>query len=232
MSATIPNHIAIIPDGNRRWAKARLLNPWDGHTEGVKRFWEIAESANDQGIKYLTFWAASYGNLTKRSALEVKFLIELLRRELSKPELRQKLINGKIRLRVMGEWQQIINDKKLEEVIHGLEDDTAGFTSSNLTILFGYDGQREMISAANALVKSGELVTEESLHSALWTADLPDVDLVIRTGGEPHWSAGFMMWLTANSQFYFTDMLWPDFKTEELKKAFAEYERRERRLGS
>ncbi len=228
---SILNHIAIIPDGNRRWAKARLLNPWDGHTEGVKRFWEIAESANSLGIKYMTFWAASYGNLTKRTPLEVKFLVSLLRQELSKPELRQKLIKGKIRLRVIGEWKEIINDSDLEKVVTDLEQDTSEFTDSNLTILFGYDGQREMLSTVNSLIKNGSEASSDDLHGHLWTGDLPDVDLVVRTGGEPHWSAGFLMWQTANSQFYFTDMLWPDFKQLELKKALDEFERRERRLG-
>lgn len=229
--SVLPNHVAIIPDGNRRWAKARLLNPWDGHTEGVRRFWEIAEFANLQGIKFLTFWAASHGNLTKRSALEVKFLVELLALELSKPELKSKLIQNGIRFRVIGEWNEIIKDEKLKIIIFDLESSTENFTNSNLTILFGYDGQREMLSAVNGLVVEGKKVGEKGLHEALWTGALPEVDFVIRTGGEPHWSAGFMMWQTANSQLYFTETLWPDFKTQEFQQSLEIFSERERRHG-
>lgn len=228
---TIPNHIAIIPDGNRRWAKARLLNPWDGHTEGVKRYWESAEYILSLGVKNLTFWAGSYDNLLKRSKIEVKFLMKLFVEEISNPELLNKFLKNKTRLRVIGEWQEFIEDKSLIASVKKLESATEHFKEYSLTILFAYDGKREMLATANSLVKSGKKVTDTNLRASLWTGDLPDVDLVIRTGGEPHWSAGFMMWLTANSQFYFTDLLWPDFKEKEIKKALAEYERRERRLG-
>jgi undecaprenyl diphosphate synthase len=227
----IPNHIAIIPDGNRRWAKAHRLNPWQGHEEGVRRFWDIAQAAGDLGIKHLSFWAASYDNLTKRSKLEVRFLIKLLRDELSKPEVEEKLLANKIRLRVIGEWREFLSDQKLESVIDYLEAKTKPFKDKFLNILFMYDGKREMLSAVNAHKGVDKKASEQTLQKALWTAELPDVDLVIRTGGEPHWSAGFLMWQTANSQFYFTEMLWPDFKQQELKKAIIDFDRRERRLG-
>lgn len=234
----IPNHIAIIPDGNRRWAKAHRLNPWDGHAEGAKRFWDVSEAANELGVKYLTAWAGSYDNLKKRSKIEVNFLLRLLRSELANPEVVERLIKNKTRLRVIGEWKEFV-DPKTAFIVEGLEKDTAHFTKNHLTLLFGYDGQREMLAAVSKLVggqnkEDNKLkkITEANLRASLWTADLPDVDFVIRTGGEPHWSSGFMMWHTANSQFHFTEQLWPDFKKQELKKAVAqEYDRRERRLG-
>lgn len=226
----IPEHIAIIPDGNRRWAKAHRLNPWEGHAEGSKRFWDVSEAAAELGVKYLTVWAGSYDNLKKRSKIEVNFLLGLLRTELSNPKIIDRLIQSKTRLRVLGEWKDFV-DKKTIAVVEDLEKKTSHFTKNYLTLLFGYDGQREMLATANELVQSGKKVSEDSLRKTLWTGDLPDVDYVIRTGGEPHWSAGFMMWHTANSQFYFTDMLWPDFKKLELKKALDDFERRERRLG-
>ncbi len=225
-------HIAIIPDGNRRWAKAHRLNPWEGHVEGVKRFWDISFASASTSVKWLTFWAASYDNLTKRSKLEVKFLTRLLSDELSKPEVRENLIKNQTRLRVIGEWGSIVNDKKLISTIESLMQETANFSKNNLTIMFAYDGQREMLSAVNTLTKNSvKQVDAQKLRNALWSTELPEVDLVIRTGGEPHWSAGFLMWQTANSQLYFTEKLWPDFKEQEFKKAIAEYDRRERRLG-
>lgn len=228
---SIPKHIAIIPDGNRRWAKAQRLNPWEGHTEGVKRFWDVSDFAEKNNIDHLTFWAASYDNLKKRSQLEVSFLLKLMEQELLKPEILERSVNNKVRVRVIGEWKDFVKNDKFLSKIADLEDKTKHFEMKSLNILFAYDGQREILAAANSLVKSGGEVGASKLRENLWTGELPDVDLVIRTGGEPHWSAGFMMWHTANSQFYFADILWPDFKDLELKKALDDYESRERRLG-
>lgn len=228
---SFPNHIAIIPDGNRRWAKAQRLSPWHGHTEGVKRFWDTSQNLFDMGLKNLTFWAASYDNLQKRSRLEVKFLINLLRAEIRNENILNLAKKNQVQIKFIGEWKVLVNDKKLTEEIANLESQTQNFKNGLLTLLFAYDGQREMLTAINSLVKTGKKTNDESLRKELWTGDLPDVDLVIRTGGEPHWSAGFMMWLTANSEYYFTAMLWPDFNLKEIKKAIVEYDRRERRLG-
>lgn len=229
--STVPNHIAIIPDGNRRWAKAHRLNPWDGHDVGFGLFESLSEEAYKHGVKYITFWTTSYDNMFNRSKTEVKYLIKLLYRELTRPDGISKFIKNKVKVNIIGEWETEVKDQKVINRIKELQEQTKNFTGSVLTFLFVYDGKREMLSAVNSLVKIGKKASEENLRKALWTADLPDVDLVIRTGGEPHWSAGFLMWHTAHSQFYFTDLLWPDFDKKELKKALAEYERRERRLG-
>jgi undecaprenyl diphosphate synthase len=227
---SIPYHVAIIPDGNRRWAKSRNLKPWDGHTEGVKLFWETAYAALDAGISNITFWAGSYDNLIKRSKIEIKFLIKLIVDELTEPKILNECLDRKVRFRILGEWRQFITDKKTIAAIEKLQNETSHFRKT-FTTLFAYDGRREMLSAINDLVRTNKKATEEALREKLWTGELPDVDLVIRTGGEPHWSAGFLMWQTSNSQFYFTEKLWPDFKNTELKKALEDYERRERRLG-
>ena len=226
-----PNHLAIIPDGNRRWAKARLLLPWQGHAEGAKRFWELSEYLATTSVSFGTFWAGSYSNLSNRSEEEVKFLFQILEQELSDKKVIDSLERTETRFRFIGEWASFNKSTSLPDTISELEKKTEGYSKHNLTILFGYDGQREMLSAVNELQKSGEEVTKENLRKHLWTAVLPDVDLVIRTGGEPHWSAGFLMWQTANSQFYFTEALWPDFKVPQLKTALEDFERRERRLG-
>jgi undecaprenyl diphosphate synthase len=227
----LPNHLAIIPDGNRRWAKAHLLLSHQGHVEGIKRFWEISETAAELGLKHLTFWAGSYDNLAKRSAKEVEVLFKLMSEELAKPELLESFQRHQTQLKVIGEWEGFSNDHRLQAVVSDMESKTSSYSNNHLSILFGYDGQREMLAAQTALRQSKEDVSTENLRKHLWTRQLPDVDLVIRTGGEPHWSAGFMMWHTANSQFYFTEELWPDFKTQQLKTALDEFERRERRLG-
>lgn len=226
-----PNHVAIIPDGNRRWARDKGLKPWEGHMAGSQLYWEIGYAALDAGINHITFWAGSYDNLKKRSKVEVKYLIQLAVTELEKPTVLEECLVRKVKFRLIGEWREFVKDKKTISAIENLESKTAHFKEKTQTILFAYDGQREMMSAVKSLVEVGSKPNVEKLRSALWTGELPDVDLVIRTGGEPHWSAGFMMWLTANSQFYFTEKLWPDFSKVELKKAIAEYDRRERRLG-
>ncbi len=222
-------HIAIIPDGNRRWAKAHRLNPWDGHTEGVKRFWDIADQAFKSGVTNLTIWAGSYDNLSKRTQLEVNFLLGLLKTEIQKPELRQRIHANKSRVQVIGEWRDFVKDEDTVTEVEKLQEETKHYKDNQLTLLFAYDGKREMLSAIESM--QNKSATPEELRKHLWTGELPDVDLVIRTGGEPHWSAGFMMWLTANSQFYFTDALWPTFSEEEFQKTLQEVEQRERRLG-
>jgi undecaprenyl diphosphate synthase len=229
---TTPNHIAIIPDGNRRWAKAHRLLAWQGHQAGAERFWDIAQACIDEGVKYLTFWAASYDNLKKRSKLEVKFLFRILEKELSKPSLREQLKKNQTRVRIIGEWRELVKDKKLLETLERLEKDTAHFSKHFLTILFAYDGRREMASAIESLRHNKEKLTLNKIQEHLWTGILPEVDYVVRTGGEPHWSAGFMMWLAANSQLYFTETLWPAFTPAKLKLALAEYSKRDRRLGA
>ncbi len=228
---SLPNHLAIIPDGNRRWAKAHRLLPWQGHEEGAKRFWELANYLARTEIKFGTFWAGSYSNLANRAEEEVKFLFQILEQELSDPKVINSLVETKTKFQFIGEWELFNQNTKLPETITNLIERTKDFTNHTLTILFGYDGQREMLAAIEGLKSSGEVVTKESLHKHLMTASLPDVDFVIRTGGEPHWSAGFLMWQTANSQFYFTDELWPDFTEDKLKTALEDFERRERRLG-
>lgn len=231
MPKNIPNHVAIIPDANRRWARDRGLPAVEGHREGYKRMKEVAEEARDQGIKYFTFWAGSEDNLRKRSRLEVKFLAMLLKTGIVNDLLTDGFMKWKARVRVLGKWDEILRDKTLRERVKQIEDKTRHFSERFLTILFGYNGTSEMMEAIREVGHSTEPLNYDSIKKRLWTGELPPVDLVIRTGGEPHWSAGFMMWLTANSQFYFTRTKWPDFGKSHFRKALAEYERRGRRLG-
>lgn len=230
-----PKHIAIIPDGNRRWAQKRKMLPWDGHAKGVQKFREIMDRALLKQVPYITFWAASEDNLLKRPNEEVRFLVKLLYNEVEN-NLKEKLIKNKVRLRFVGVWEKILDDRKLAEKVHLLEKETEKFSDYHLTILFGYDGRSEMLSGIEHLVKNQKGISSASLAHSLWTKDLPEVDLVIRTGEEErnwaHWSAGFMMWQTANAEFYFSQTLWPDFSDEEFDSVLEKYELRRKKMGS
>lgn len=228
-----PTHLAIIPDGNRRWAREHGFLPGKGHREGILRFRELRDAIWRRGIPYFTFWAASEDNLIKRSRAEVRLLILLMRRELERELKLREFEEKEVRLRVVGRWHEILRDRSLKELVDELEEASSRFTKNHLTILFGYDGKREMIEAMKKInADSHTRVDAVTLEQALWTHDLPPVDLVIRTGGEPHWSAGFMMWHTANSQFYFTSAYWPAFDEHTLILALKEYTERDRRFGA
>ncbi len=230
--ADVPTHLAIIPDGNRRWAKAQGLDPWLGHEAGVARFEEASEEAFAKGVKYFTFWASSEDNLRKRPKMEVKALLWLMEKYLARPDIVENFVKHEIRVRVLGRWEEMLESQKLQKGLKDLQEKTIGFEKKFLTILLGYDGQSEMLAALQHLTLTRQAVDAATLRAALWTADLPPVDLVIRTGGEPHWSAGFMMWHVANSQLYFSRKLWPEFDKHELSLALQDYASRQRRLGA
>lgn len=234
----LPKHIAIIPDGNRRWAKKRGLASWIGHRQGAKNFERIAKAANELNIYCLTFWGGSYDNLTKRSEKELKFLKEIYRINFSRLLKNKDIYRLKTKVSILGQWSELLSEKvkaPMLEVIKRTEAHGQHF----LNFLIGYNGTHEMLEAIKKIVqKSKEKqafgITPQLIKESLWTKDLPPVDLVIRTGleGDPHWSNGFMMWDTADSQFYFTETLWPDFSDKEFIKAIESYSARERRIGA
>ena len=230
----LPKHIALIPDGNRRWAKAKGLPSFVGHQAGAEMAEKVLDHAYKIGIKYVTFWAGSISNLTKRSTLEVMFLFELYEKFFN------KLLNSKIlterqaRVKIFGAWDKIC-PTSLRAVIKKLEDTSAAYNDRHLTFLLAYNGTDEILKTADSLIKSGirPPITPEIFKQHLFTKDLPPVDLLIRTGieNDPHNSTGFMMWDTAEAQIYYTNKQWPDFTPEEFDKALADYSARERRLG-
>jgi undecaprenyl diphosphate synthase len=223
-------HLAIIPDGNRRWAKKHKLQSWLGHKQGTAKVNEIGEAAIKHGATYITFWASSVDNLTKRSKTEVHYLLQYFYEVLVDPATWTYIKKYNVRVRVLGRWKELVSHPKLQEAISNMEAASRKHSRAYLTILLGYDGKEEMLAAVNRTKSKGQ-VTEAALRRSLATGYLPDVDMVIRTGGEPHWSAGFLMWLSANTQLYFTDILWPDFGPKQLAEAFKDYKRRERRMG-
>lgn len=229
--SNLPNHVVLIPDGNRRWAKAKSLVVTEGHRKGIDKFWENSEFLFKEGVPFVSIWAASIDNLKKRSKLEVSFLVSLAKKNLADPKLINSFIENKIKVKVVGKWKEILEDVDLDKTVADLERQTEKFSNRTLTILFGYDGLTEMEETIKQFRDSKEDINSQNIKKSLWTGFLPEVDLVIRTGGEPHWSAGFMMWLTANSQFYFSDLLWPDFGAVEVQEALIDYAGRARRLG-
>ncbi|MBU4298523.1 di-trans,poly-cis-decaprenylcistransferase [Patescibacteria group bacterium] len=230
------NHVAIIPDGNRRWAKRKGIAGQDGHAIGVETTQKIFEKALELKIPYTTFWAASYDNLIRRSREEVNFLTCLVSTEFQRLLKDAKINENKIKIRILGRFREIMPEKTVQ-IIEKLMEKTEKNNLFSRTFLLAYNGTDEMTEAvkkiARAAKESAIKITSEAIKNFLWTKDLPPVDLVIRTGceGDPHNSAGFMMWHTTQSQYYFTKTLYPDFSPEEFQVAVQGFLKRERRFG-
>jgi undecaprenyl diphosphate synthase len=241
--AQLPMHVAVIPDGNRRWAKRHGKPGFEGHFEGAKRFREVSQAAFKMGIRCFTFWGASIDNLKKRSPEEVGFLVGLLKKELEGRFL-QECLKNKIRFQMPGMWREILKDEALAKTVADVEGRTCYFNGRRLTLLFGYSGEQEMIDAVGSLCKSVKEGFSPSRISAtwiknfLWTHSLPSIDLVIRTGAceeGPSWShnsSGFMMWHAANAKTYSPPTLWPDFTVETFRQTVADFLAAPRRFGA
>jgi undecaprenyl diphosphate synthase len=237
MHASLPTHLAIIPDGNRRWAQQHGLLPLDGHAKGAAQFRTISTAAFKSGISSVTFWAGSEDNLLKRSKIEIAWLVKIFIHYLKDESLLQELRENQTRFRVLGRWKEILKNAKLARAISHLETVTNPYTRHNLTILFGYDGRREITHAIQSFLRHRSPAVEfDDVKKRLWTQDLPAVDLVIRTGeqdpGWAHWSSGFMMWDTANAEIYFTSKFWPDFSEGDLADTLAHYQKRRKKGGA
>ena len=228
----VPEHVAIILDGNGRWAKERGMPRNYGHIQGAKAVEDMCETAYNRGIRYLTVYAFSTENWSRPDD-EVEALMGLLRNYLKTCIKRAKKNN--MCVRVLGDKSRLAPD--LQESIRELELISRDFTGLHFQVAINYGSRDEMIRAFNRIVEdigSGAIkdgrVTEELFESYLDTAGIPAPDLLIRTSGEQRLS-NFLLWQSAYSEFYFTDVLWPDFTTDELDKAIAEYHRRDRRFG-
>lgn len=228
----IPQHVAIILDGNGRWAKKKHLPRNMGHRQGSKVVENIIEDAHNMGIKYLTVYAFSTENW-KRPKDEVDALMKLLRDYLKTCIKRANKNNMKVR--VIGDVTGLSED--LQQKIAELEEASKNNTGINFTIALNYGSRDEMIRSMKQMADdlsegkiSKEDITEENFKRYLDTRELPDPDLLIRTSGEERLS-NFLLWQLAYTEFYFTDVLWPDFNKKELKKAIEYYNGRDRRFG-
>lgn len=230
--STPPRHVAIIMDGNGRWAKARSLPRIKGHHEGAKSVREVLHACQEIGIEYLTLYAFSVENWVRPQA-EVKGLMFLLRKFLKEDE--QDLHQHETRFRVIGRRQDL--SATLQKEIHRVEEATRMYSRHTLTLALSYGGRSELTDAMRSIaeeVKAGRLmpekITEETIRAHLYAPDLPDPDLMIRTSGELRLS-NFLLWQLSYAEFYFTPVFWPDFRRAQLLEAIEEYHRRHRRFG-
>lgn len=228
----IPRHVAIIMDGNGRWAENQSLPRAQGHIEGVKRVEEIIDVAQELGIKVITLFTFSTENWD-RPENEVTLIMNILSAVLDKKL--KKLKNDNIRLRTIGRTERI--PRLLLETMERVKEETKNNTGLIVNLAFNYGGRLEIIDALKnivRLVQEGRLrredISEDTMSRSLYTHDLPDPDLLIRTSGEQRIS-NFLLWQLSYAEFYFTEKLWPDFDAGEFKKAILDYQSRERRYG-
>jgi len=229
----MPRHIAIIMDGNGRWARKRGLPRSAGHRFGAQKLKEIVLFANEIGLKYLTVYAFSTENW-KRPKDEVENLMNLLR-EFFDTEIENLINKTQIRIKVIGDISKL--DKDIQERIISAEERTKDKTGLCVVIALNYGGRSEIINAVKNLaldIKSGkidiEAISEDLFRNYLYTKDIPDPDLLIRPSGEMRIS-NFLLWQISYTEFWFSNVLWPDFKKEHLLKAIEDYQKRERRFG-
>jgi len=231
-SDLLPKHLAIIMDGNGRWAEARSLPRIAGHREGIKSVREMITMCLELGIQALTIFAFSQENWN-RPAQEINALMGLLEHYLSTE--RNKLIEQGVRFRTIGRAESLPNSAL--QWVRAAEQETAHLNKLHLTVALSYGGRAEMVDAVRNIIREVqdgkvqlEEIDETLVHQFLYTHDLPDPDLLIRTSGETRIS-NFLLWQLAYTELYFTPTLWPDFRRRELLLALLEYQRRERRFG-
>ena len=230
--SVLPRHVAIIMDGNGRWASKRLLPRAIGHVRGVNSVQRVIEAAREIGLEYLTLYAFSTENW-RRPVTEIKHLMDLVRRYFQ-AEM-DKFRRDNVRVRIIGTRDQI--DPDITAMVDDAERQTVANTGLNLTFAFNYGGREELVAAACAIAREAvegkldpDAVTPEVFSRHLRTRGVPDPDIVIRTGGESRIS-NFLLWQAAYAEFIFVPTLWPDFQRRDLVAALVEYARRERRFG-
>ncbi|MBQ7046129.1 MAG: di-trans,poly-cis-decaprenylcistransferase [Oscillospiraceae bacterium] len=231
----LPKHVAIIMDGNGRWAKQRGLPRSEGHKQGAKVFKRICEYAADRGIKYLTFYAFSTENWS-RPEEEVRNIMNLFRDYLYEAEERKVENEEKgMRLRYIGDREGLPED--IIYLVNQLEKQSADKVKTTVNLAVNYGGRNELLKACKAIaqecadgVRTPESITEDDISSKLYTAGQPDPDLIIRPSGEFRLS-NFLIWQAAYSEFLYSNILWPDYTEDDFDAALEEYARRNRRFG-
>jgi len=220
-----PKHIAIIPDGNRRWAKKRGLTPVQGHDRGIDNMGNVLKWCRKYGIRELTMWGFSTENFL-RDRDEVNGLISLFKKKLSEG-LQEDYKKYRVRVRFLGRISSFPQD--VQEKMRQVEKETEKFSKYNLNLMLAYGGRNEILDAVNrALAQGKRKLDEKSFSSLLYLPASPD--LVIRTSGEIR-TSGFLPWQSAYSEFHFSKKLWPDFHESDFRRALADYAKRKRKYG-
>jgi undecaprenyl diphosphate synthase len=229
----LPEHVAIIMDGNGRWAGQRSLKRFLGHQQGAKSVQLVTETASRIGLPWLTLYAFSLENNLRRPRAEVNFLMRLLRSYLESNL--QRMMDNNVRIRYIGRTREL--PPEVQDKMRWAEDATARNTGTTLTLALNYGGRSEIIDAFRALSAemerkqiTADRITEEDIHRHLYTAHMPDPDLLIRTSGEMRIS-NFLPWQIAYTEIFVTERFWPDFRGLHLLQAIADFQRRERRYG-
>jgi undecaprenyl diphosphate synthase len=229
----LPQHVAIIMDGNGRWAGHRSLKRFLGHQQGAKSVQLVTETASRIGLPWLTLYAFSLENNLRRPRAEVNFLMRLLKSYLEGNV--QRMMDNNVRIRYIGRTQELPSE--VQDKMNWAADVTARNTGTTLTLALNYGARSEMVDAFRALAAEMkrkhipvEQITEEDVHRHLYTAHMPDPDLLIRTSGEMRIS-NYLLWQIAYAEIYVTERLWPDFRGIHLLEAIADFQRRERRFG-
>ena len=221
----IPEHIAIIMDGNGRWAKKRLMPRSFGHKMGMERMIGLMERAFDLGVKYITVYALSTENLN-RPKEELDGLFNLFRDNFKKYMTR--ICERGVRLHAIGDISLLPED--VQNTLRESEEETTKYVGKAINVAVCYGARAELVRAANLAVERGEKVTEESFSKLLYTGEQPDPELIIRTGKEIRLS-NFLLWQAAYAELYFSDKMFPEFSDEDLEEAILEYSKRTRRFG-
>ncbi|HVC47593.1 MAG TPA: isoprenyl transferase [Terracidiphilus sp.] len=229
----LPEHVAIIMDGNGRWAGRRSLKRFLGHQQGAKSVQLVTETASRIGLPWLTLYAFSLENNLRRPRAEVNFLMRLLKTYLESNV--QRMMDNNVRIRYIGRTHEL--PPEVQEKMRWASETTAKNTGTTLTLALNYGGRSELVDAFRGLADERERkhlnpdrITEEDIHRHLYTAHMPDPDLLIRTSGEMRIS-NYLLWQIAYTEIYVTERLWPDFRGIHLLEAIADFQRRERRYG-
>jgi len=222
---TIPRHIALIPDGNRRWAKKQGLNPWDGHKAGIDRFKEFLDWCYDAGVEEVTAYSLSKENLAKRNRAEMDALFKLyeggFRELLSSPAVKKR----QLRVSFVGDLSHF--PPGLKNLIREVESNTKEYTKCKLTLCINYSGREEILEAAEKLAKSGKAFTEANFERFLQIRSQPD--LLIRTAEKR--ISNFMLWQSAYSEVFFSAKMFPDFSKKDFDDAIEQYQNTKRKYG-
>ncbi|MDU5069566.1 isoprenyl transferase [Finegoldia magna] len=221
----LPKHIAIIMDGNGRWATKRNKPRVFGHNEGMKRVVDVVENSLNIGIKYLTLYAFSTENW-KRPQKEIDFLMQILIKYID--DQLNKLVTQGVRINILGDIS-VLPEKVIQKIEYAL-DSTKDNDKLILNIAINYGSRQEILRAVNTAIEKGEILTDDEFSNLLYTRNQPDVDLLIRPGGEKRLS-NFLLYQMSYAELYFSDIYWPDFKLESLIDAIYWYQNRDRRFG-
>ncbi len=231
-------HIAIIPDGNRRWARKKGLKPWKGHSAGAEQIEKLSREALKMGIRHLTFWGSSKDNLQKRPLEEKRELLKIYEKYFKKLIKDPDIYKNKTGINIIGDWKKQFPFGLKKILKNGIEK-TKNHTNNFLNFMLAYNGDDDILYAVKSIKdkikkeKKDLKINVENFKDFLLSKDLPTVELIIRTGteGDPHNSAGFLMWQTQNSQYHFSKKLFPDFGPKEFRKVVEDFMERERRMG-